>query len=77
MHPPCLSKGAHFLVWIRTARWDHRRTRLGRNARAKFSESPGAEEWLGDLSVKSERLLRLGDSEKTSTISVRWEKLPS
>jgi hypothetical protein len=46
--------------------------------RGNSQNRPRAEGWLGNLSVKSERLLRLGgDSEKKSTISARWGKLPS
>ena len=49
-----------------------------REAGAKFSESPRS----GGVARESEREIgeaaaARGDSEKTSTISVRWEKLPS
>jgi hypothetical protein len=51
---------------------------FGRNQGRNSQNRPRAEGWLGNLSVKSERLLRLGgDSEKKSTISASWGKLPS
>jgi hypothetical protein len=73
-----LSKGRTFWSGSGPAgRRDHRRTHLD-GTRAKFSESPrsggvarGFEREIGKAAAAR------GDSEKTSTISVRWEKLPS
>ena len=53
-------------------------TELMREAGAQFSESPRS----GEAARESEREIgkaaaARGDSEKTSTIPVRWERLPS